>query len=58
MLHFLKDLLSHWKEIVALIIGIYEVIARVIPTAKDITIFGKLIAILKYVSDFLNVEKK
>lgn len=54
----LKDLLSHWREIVALILGIYEVVARVYPTTKDVSIIGKLIAILKYISDYLNVQKK
>jgi len=51
------DLLKHWKEIIALILGIYEVIVRVIPTVSNLSIIGKLIAILKYVSDYLNIEK-
>jgi hypothetical protein len=54
----LAEILKHWKEIVALILGIYEVVARIIPTASNISIIGKLIAVLKYISDYFNIEKK
>ncbi len=54
----IKDLIQNWQLIVSLILGIYEVIARLIPTSKDWTIIGKLIAILKFVSDHLNNFKK
>jgi hypothetical protein len=60
-----KDLFSHWHEIVAAIIGIYEVIVRAIPTVGNLSIIGKLIAILRFIvenignlSDYLNVTKK
>lgn len=49
---------TNWQTIVAIIIGIYEVIARIIPTVGDISILGKIIALLKWFSDNLNNFKK
>lgn len=49
---------GNWHTIVAALIGIYEVIARIIPTVGDITIIGKIIALLKWISDNLNNTKK
>jgi hypothetical protein len=54
----IKDLIQNWQLIVSLILGIYEVIARLIPTVKDYTIIGKLIVILKWISDYFNNIKK
>lgn len=58
LMSFVSDLLHNWKDIVALIIGIYEVIVRIYPTTKNLSLIGKLLQILKYISDYLNVEKK
>lgn len=49
---------QNWHTLVAIIIGIYEVIARIIPTIGDISILGKIIALLKWISDNLNNFKK
>ena len=43
--------------IVALIAGIYEVIARVIPTVGNYSWLAKIIDILVWISDFLNRRK-
>lgn len=47
-----------WNEVFNyLAIGVpalYEFLARVIPTVKDYTVLGKLIKILKWLSDKLN----
>lgn len=51
-------LTNNWQIIVAVIIGVYEVIARVIPTISDWTILGKIIALLRWLSDNLNNLKK
>ena len=51
-------IIENWQIIVAVIIGIYEVIARVIPTVADWTILGKIIALLRWLSDNLNNLKK
>ena len=50
-------IVANWHTLVAVIIGVYEVIARLIPTVGDITILGKIIAFLKWVSDSLNNKK-
>ena len=46
------------QTIVAITLGIYEVIARVIPSVKDWSILGNIISLLKVVSDWLNNMKK
>jgi hypothetical protein len=51
-------LVEHYQIILAIIIGVYEVIARVIPTVGDITIIGKIIALLRWLSDSTNRFKK
>jgi hypothetical protein len=47
-----------WHTIVALLVGLYEVVIRVIPTVKDWSFLGKIIDIISWVSNFLNVRKK
>lgn len=42
------------KTIVLAVIGIYEVIARLIPTVADWSVLGNIIRFLKVVSDYLN----
>lgn len=46
------------EKIVAIAVGTYEVISRVIPTVKDWSIGGNIVAFLKVVSDFFNSRKK
>lgn len=51
-------LIQNWQIIVAVIIGVYEVIARIIPTVNDWTVLGKIILFLRWLSDNLNNLKK
>jgi len=51
-------IVENWHAVVAIIIGVYEVIARIIPTVGDISILGKIIMFLKWISDNLNNFKK
>lgn len=44
--------------IVALLAGIWEVIGRLVPSVGQITIIGKIIEILVWISNFLNRKKK
>lgn len=46
-----------WTVIVGLLLTIYELLARLIPTVKDISIVGKGIKLLGLVSDVLNKKK-
>jgi hypothetical protein len=43
--------------VLAFIVGVYEVIIRLVPTFGQWGIIGKLIDILKWLSDFLNRTK-
>lgn len=43
-----------WQMVVAIVAGVYEVIARVVPTVGNWSITGKIIEALKWLSDFLN----
>ena len=43
--------------ILALIVGFYEVIVRLVPTVGQWGLIGKIIDILKWLSDFLNRKK-
>lgn len=43
--------------VIALASGIYEVVCRVIPTVKDVSILGNIFSFLQLVSDFLNRKK-
>jgi hypothetical protein len=49
---------ENWKLIVTLIIGVYEVLARIIPTVGEWSILAKIILFLKWISDSLNNRKK
>jgi hypothetical protein len=44
--------------IVAVIIGVYDVLARLIPTVGNWSIIAKIIDILKWLSDYFNRTKK
>lgn len=54
MLDFLKD---HWKLIITVIVSIYEVLVRLIPTVANISIIHIIIEFLKWLSDTLNIKK-
>lgn len=47
-----------WHIIVALLAGIYEVVIRLIPTVGNYSAIGKVIDILKWLSEFLNKKRK
>lgn len=49
---------ANWQIIVAVVIGVYEVVARIIPTVGDWSILAKIIALLKWLSDSTNNIKK
>ena len=55
MIDFFRD---HWQLIIAFIVGLWELITRLIPTVTNYSFIGKIIEILKWISDFLNREKK
>lgn len=44
--------------ILALIVGIWEVVIRIIPTLGQWGFIGKIIEILAWISNFLNRKKK
>lgn len=46
------------QTVILIVIGVYEVISRIIPTIGDWTIAGNIIKFLKMISDFLNNIKK
>lgn len=46
-----------WKYLAIGIPALYEFLSRIIPTVKDYTVLGKLIKILKWLSDKLNYRK-
>lgn len=43
--------------VLTLIVGIYEVLVRAIPSIGDYSILAKIINIIKIVSDYLNKRK-
>lgn len=42
---------------VGALLGVYEVVVRAYPTVKNYSLVGKIINVLQFVSDFLNVKK-
>jgi hypothetical protein len=44
--------------ILAILTGIWEVIGRLIPSVGQITVIGKILEILTWISNFLNNKKK
>lgn len=44
--------------IAALVAGIWEVVGRIVPSLGQITVIGKLIEILSWISNFLNHKKR
>jgi hypothetical protein len=50
--------LNHWHLAVAILVGIYEVLIRLIPTVKNYSLLKIIIDLLKWLSDHLNTTKK
>jgi len=50
--------LADLPKIIGFILGLYELLSRVIPTINDWTILGNIIKFLKWISDYLNNKKK
>jgi len=46
------------QTVILIVIGVYEVVSRIVPTVGDWTIGGNIIRFLKVISDFLNNTKK
>lgn len=46
-----------WPLVLALVVGIYEAVVRIIPTAGQWGVVGKIIEILSWLSNFLNRKK-
>lgn len=55
MIDFLKE---HWQLLIAFIVGLYELTARLIPTVANISFIQKIIELLKWISEKLNIQKK
>lgn len=47
-----------WKLIVALILGLYDVIARIIPTINDWSWLSWIIKLVSFLNEFLNRKRK
>jgi hypothetical protein len=54
----MENLIDKWPIIVALIIGVYDVLARLIPTVNDWSILSWIIKLLKWLSDSANRKIK
>jgi hypothetical protein len=48
----------NWHVVVAIVVGVYEVIARTIPTVKTWSILGKVIELLSWASNLFDRKKK
>ena len=44
--------------VLAILAGLYEVVARIIPTVKQYSVIEKIFSIMLWVSNFLNNRKK
>jgi hypothetical protein len=53
----IHSILSNWHIIVAIVIGVYEVLVRAIPTVGNYSILAKVIDILQWLSDHFNNKK-
>lgn len=51
-------ILEHWQLIVAIIVGIYEAVVRIIPTVGNYSLLKIIIDLLKWLSEHLNAKKK
>jgi hypothetical protein len=48
----------NFVTIMVIITGIWEIVGRAIPSIGQITVIGKIIEILNWLSNFLNNKKK
>jgi len=53
----LQTIIASAPLYIGIVLGIYEVIARAIPTVKDWTLVGNIVKVLQSISDFLNAKK-
>jgi hypothetical protein len=51
-------ILAHWQLLIALIVGLYELVVRLMPTVGNYSLLKIIIDLLKWLSDHLNVSKK
>jgi len=47
-----------WRLIIAIIIGVYEVLARLIPTVGTWSVLSWIIRLLQWISDGLDRKRK
>jgi len=47
-----------WKLLIAVILGLWEVIGRLIPTVNDVTWLSWIIKLLSFLNEFLNRKKR
>jgi len=52
------DLGDNLGIIIALVLGIYEVIARLVPTVTNWSVLNFIIRLFSWISESLNVKKK
>jgi hypothetical protein len=50
-------IVSHWHIVAAAVVGVYETIARIVPTVGTWSVVAKVINLLKLVSDTLDNKK-
>ena len=50
--------LANWKLVIAILVGIYELLVRLIPTVGNKSLLKIIIDLLKWLSDNLNITKK
>lgn len=48
----------NFAEWITVIVGIYEILARVIPTSKTWSLIGKILEVLTRISDVFDKKKK
>jgi hypothetical protein len=49
---------ANWHLILALILGAYELVIRLIPTVGNYSLLGIIVKLLQWFNDNLNVTKK
>jgi hypothetical protein len=47
-----------WPYVIAAILAVYDVLVRLIPTIKNVSIIHSIIEFLLWISNKLNVQKK
>jgi hypothetical protein len=47
-----------WKLIIPIVLGLYDVIVRFIPTVKDLSWLSWIVKLLNFLNEFLNRKKK